>query len=156
MEAWEPLLDRYLTYTEQRGGLRPPAATPMEIDRLQTISERLGLVIDPSYVALLKKANGTGYDGLFFCGISIPSEDKYGRIDLVDENELIDERGDDTIYGLWQDEFFVRVASTGQFERRSVATADAYHVYPTCEELFTAVLTEEVGYLDERFAEEAP
>lgn len=156
MEAWEPALERYLNYMEQRGGSRPPAATPLEVDHLRTTCEQLGLVIDPSYEALLKKANGTGYDGLFFCGASIPKEDRYGRIDLLDENELVDERGDDTIYGLWQDEFFVRVASTGQFERRSVATADAYHVYATCEELLAAVLTEVVSYLDERLAAEAP
>jgi hypothetical protein len=152
MEAWEPLFERYLTYMEQCGGSRPPAATRLEINHLQTTCERRGLVIDPSYLALLKKANGTGYDGLFFCGVNIPQKDSYGRIDLFDENDLIDERGDDTIYGLWQDEFFVQVASTGKFERRSVVTADAYHVYSRCEELLAAVLAEEVGYLEERFA----
>ncbi len=149
MEKWEPLLEKYLAYTQKYEKSRPPPATLQESDRLLSLAERFGLVIDPSYIALLKKVNGTGFDGLFFCGVCIPENDRYGRIDLVAQNELIDERGDDTIYGLWQDEFFVRVASTGQFERRSVATAEDYYVYSTCEELLTAVLAEQVGYMDE-------
>lgn len=153
MEAWEPPLERYLAYSERRGGARPPGATDEELARFQRTCQQLGLAIDPSYVGLLKKANGTGYDGLFLCGIGIPSEDRHGRIDLADHNQLIDERGEDTIYGLWQDEFLVRVASTGQFERRSIVTADAHQVYPTCEAMLAAVLAEEVGYLDERAAE---
>ena len=87
---------------------------------------------------------------LLFYGIQIPREDKLGRLDLLDMNLLIKERGQDTLYGQDADEFFVHVADTGTFARRSIAGWDPYYEYETCNQMIAAILEEAVGNLRER------
>ena len=154
-EAWEPLLDRYLEYAAQyREAVGKPQKTdPATLEQLQFLrseGRHQNLFIDPSIERLLARVNGTGYDGLLFYGIQIPRKDKFGRLDLLYMNLLIEERGQDTLYGQGTDEFFVHVADTGTFARRSIAGWDPYYEYETCNQMITAILEEAVGNLRER------
>ena len=154
-DAWEPLLERYLAhaaryYKAVGKPIKIPGATPGQLAFLQSQSKQYGLVIDPSIERLLARVNGAGYDGVFLYGIQIPEHgDLYGRIDMVYMNRLIEERGPDTLYGQWTDEFLVRVSATGTFERRSIAGWDPYAEYDTCDQMLAGLLEEVVGYLDE-------
>ena len=148
---WRHLLARYLEHAQRRGKL-PPGATPTELDQLRNRAAQRGLSFAPAIVELLKTANGTGYDGLTIYGVGIGRDDDFGRLDVFEANELVEERGKDTLYGQWQDELFVRAAESGRFERRSTVTGNARETFDTCEALLAAVLSEEVDILDERAA----
>ncbi len=150
--GWRSLLARYLEYAQERKGKAPPSATARELDSLRKRGGELGLMFAPTMVEFFKVANGTGYDGLTFYGIGISREDEFGRLDVFEANELVEERGDDTLYGQWQDELFVRVAASGRFERRSMVTGNAREVFDTCDALLASVLAEEVDILDGREA----
>lgn len=150
--GWRGLLARYLEYAQERKGKVPPAATARELDDLRERGRVLGLTFAPAMVELLKVVNGTGYDGLTFYGIGISREDGFGRLDVFEANELVEERGNDTLYGQWQDELLVRVAASGRFERRSTVTGNPREVFDTCDALLASVLAEEVEILDRRAA----
>jgi hypothetical protein len=149
---WRILLARYLQYAQERKGKVPPAATIAELDQLRERAAQLDLTFAPAIVELLKVTNGTGYDGLTFYGIGIDREDEFGRLDVFEANELVEERANDTLYGQWQDELFVRVAESGRFERRSIVTSNARETFDTCEALLVSVLDEEVNILNQRAA----
>jgi hypothetical protein len=149
---WRSLLIRYLQYAQSRKGKVPPAATAAELDQLRQRAEQLDLTFAPAMVELFKVANGTGYDGLTIYGIGIDREDEFGRLDVFEANELVEERANDTLYGQWQDELFVRVAESGRFERRSMVTGNARETFDSCEALLVSVLAEEVDILDQRAA----
>ena len=152
-EPWESYLDRYLEYAARfREPDEPPTTPPATTEQLAFLhseGRRQNLFIDPCIERLLTRVNGTGYDGLCFYGIHIPSLDVSGRLDFLYMNLLIEERGQDTLYGQWAEEFFVQVADTGTFARRSIAGWRPYFTYETCSEMIAAILEEAVGYLDE-------
>lgn len=147
---WWSLLTRYLQYAQLRKGKVPPPATVVELDMLRQRADQLDLTFAPAMVELFKVANGTGYDGLTIYGIDIDREDEFGRLDVFEANELVEERANDTLYGQWQDELFVRVAESGRFERRNMVTGNARETFDSCEALLVSVLTEEVDILDHR------
>ena len=161
-EDWMPLLDRYLAYAARhyrRVGLpeNVPPATPEQLAFLSAEADKQDVVIVPEIERLLAKVNGVAYNGLWFYGIGVDSRnDRYGRIDLLEMNLLIEEREEDTLYGQWTDQFFVYVAATGTFERRSIAGGDPYDEYETCDEMIAAIFTEALEYLDEREARGSP
>ena len=153
-DAWEPLLQRYLGHVAEYYTAvdLPPTidpATPEQLQLLQSEGRRQNLFIDPSIECLLSRVNGLGFDGLLFYGIQIPKEDQFGRLDLQYMNLLIEERGQDTLYGQWADEFFVHVAETGTFARRSIAGWRPYFEYETCNEMIAAIFEEALDYLHE-------
>jgi len=125
------------------------AATPAELDYLRSGAERMGLTVDPEIYELLSTANGTGFDSFLFYGAGIDRADDLGRLDLILANELIEERGNDTLYGQWQDEFFVFVAAAARFERQSIVTGDTYAEYATCAQMLVALFSEELDLLEE-------
>ena len=73
----------------------------------------------------------------------------FGRLDIFRLNLLIDERGDDVLYGGSGPEIYVRTAARGIFERKDIAGWDPYFQYETCDEMIAAILEEEAGNLDE-------
>ena len=151
---WSPFLERYLShaanyYEKVRGVRELPRATPEQLSFLRAESKRQGLIIDPGFEALLATVNGTGFNGLQFFGVQIPEDDMFGRTDIFYLNLLIDERENNVLYGGSGDEFYVRVAATGTFERRSIVGWEPYFQYETCDEMIAAILEEEAGNLDE-------
>ena len=155
-EDWEPLLERYLDYAARyyvavRRPSMAAAATAEQLAFLQSEGRHQNLYIDPSIERLLARVNGVGYDGFWFYGIQIPKPDTFGRMDLLYMNRLVEERGQDTLYGQWTDQFFVHVADTGTFARRSIAGWNPYDEYETCNQMITAIFEEMVGYLEDRW-----
>jgi hypothetical protein len=149
---WLSLLGRYLQYAGERQRKVPPPATIAELDMLRTRAHELGLVIAPAMFELLQVVNGTGYDGLTVYGIDIDRDDEFGRLDVFEANDLVEERGDDTLYGQWQDELLVRASESGRFERRSTVTGNVRESFESCDALLAAVFREEVDILDQRAA----
>lgn len=66
-------------------------------------------------------------------------------------NLLIDERGLNTLYGEWQDDFLLYVPGTGFFERHSKTTANIYARYSSHSEMLASVLAQECRLLQSRF-----
>ena len=152
-DAWEPLLDRYLIHaaSHYESVHLPPTmdpATPEQLHFLRSEGRLQNLFIDPSIERLLARVNGVAFDGLWFYGIQIQQEDIIGRMDLYYMNLLIEERGQDTLYGQWCDELFVHVAAAGTFARRSMAGWRPYFEYDTCNEMIAAIFEEALDYLD--------
>lgn len=148
--SWEALLEEYLEIGEQVGVARATPASEAQISELRRVADERKVHWDPVIYSFLRIANGTGFDSLRFYGTGIEDDDDLGRMDLLEVNELIEERGDDTLYGEWQDEFFVYVDATRRFARRSVATWDILCEYDTYSELVCAVLEEELQLLRPR------
>ena len=103
-ETWKPLLDRYLKHAMDSYGadstlpLTGPAMSE-QLRFLQSAAQCRSLVIAPSIERLLARVNSTANDGLCFYGIQIPEHDHLGRMELIYMNLLIEERGQDTLYG---------------------------------------------------------
>ena len=161
-EDWMPLLERYLDYAARHYRLvglpeHVPPASPEQLAFLSAEADRQDVVVVPEIERLLAKVNGVAFNSLWFYGIGIESRnDRYGRIDLLEMNLLIEEREEDTLYGQWTDQFFVYVAATGTFERRSKSGWDPYDEYETCDGMIAAIFTEALEYLDEREALRSP
>lgn len=153
MTNWRPLLEKYLSHSRAFAIGPPPPASNEDLAALAAQADALGLDIDPEITALLTLANGTSFDSLRFYGANIGEDDELGRLDFHQANVLVEERGDDTLFGEWQDEFFVSVRATGKFARRSKVTGDEYQTYATCGELIFAVLKQECDLLDDKFPE---
>jgi hypothetical protein len=156
MNSWRKLLDRYLAYSTSLDVLIAPPASEQELALMKQKARDLNVELDPEAVAFLRITNGTGFDSLRVYGANIPDDDELGRFDFVRANLLIEERGRDTLYGEWQDEFFVHDQVNLRFERRSKVTGDSYESYPTYADLLDAVFGEECDLLDERFGKESP
>ena len=148
-------MERYLkhaaNYYGQVHGVRelPGGATPGQLGFLRAESKRQGLIVDSGFEAFLMAVNGTGFNGLNFFGVQISEGDTFGRLDIFRLNLLIDERGDDVLYGGSGPEIYVRTAARGIFERKDIAGWDPYFQYETCDEMIAAILEEEAGNLDE-------
>jgi hypothetical protein len=126
------------------------SASEVELSELRRAVGEQKVHWDPIVCSFLRLTNGTGFDSLRFYGVGIAEDDSLGRMDLLEVNDLIEERGEDTLYGEWQDEFFVHVHQTGTFARRSIATWDILFEYDTYSELVSAVLDEELQSLRPR------
>ena len=145
---WMPLLERYLGFQQDSYGYVSPPASEADIEWLRVQARSLNLVVDDAIIALLRVTNGTGFDSVRFYGAKLARRDAKGRFDLIWMNRLIEERGDCTLLGEWQDEFFVHNPITGLFERQSKVTADAYDSYGSCAQMMAAILTDELEILD--------
>lgn len=156
MNSWRTQLDRYLAHSTNFGIPVASPASERDLALLRQKARDLNIELDPEALALLRVTNGTGFDSLRVYGANIPDDDELGRFDFARANLLIEERGHDTLYGEWQDEFFVHNKDNSCFERRSKVTGDAYKSYPTYADLLEAVFNEECSLLDERAGEGTP
>ena len=139
-DNWKALLEQYLGMGEKVGVDRAPPVGMEECRKFVEAAKERGMHVDPAVVELLQMTNGTGFDSLRFYGVDIEDHDRLGRLDFLAVNDLVEERGADTLYGEWQDEFFVYVHDTGTFARRSISTWDIHDEYPRCPDLLAAVL----------------
>ena len=151
VSPWQKLLGQYFGFSRSFDIDVPPGATDEDIRQLDESARLLDLHVVPEFYELLRISNGTSFDGLRFFGANIDDDDEAGRIDFATTNDLVEERGEDTLYGAWNDEFFVGVRATGGFERRSKVTGDAYESYSSFADLLKAVLEEECELLEKRF-----
>ena len=161
-DDWEPLLERYLEHVAEYNVLlgRPagvPAATPKQIAYLHAEAGKQNVHIDPAIERFLSRVNGLGFNGLWFFAIQVHQKtDLYGRMDIFEANLLIEERENDSLYGKWTDQFFVHVAATGTFERRSIAGWDPYNQYETCDQMLAGIFEEALDYLEDDTTAETP
>lgn len=154
MKPWRTKLARYLAYSASLGVPVAPPASEHELALMRTKARDLSIDLEPEALAFLEITNGTGFDSLRVYGANIPDDDELGRFDFARTNLLVEERGRDTLYGEWQDEFFVFDRNNSHFERRSKVTGDAYKTYATYADLLEAVFSEECDLLDERLGKE--
>lgn len=155
MSSWHKLLGRYNEFAKEFDVVPCLPATTEDFQALEGAADKMSLHLEPELYEFLSISNGTSFDGLRFYGANIKDDDEAGRFDFATANSLIEERGDDTLYGEWQDEFFVRVRETGKFERRSKVTGDSYDSYDSYRTLLEAVLGEECALLETRFGSDA-
>jgi len=146
-KSWQALLEEYLQLGEQVGVARAAPASEVQLSELRRVAGEHKVHWDHVVYSFLRLTNGTGFDSLRFYGVGIEEDDSLGRMDLLEVNDLVEERGEDTLYGEWQDEFFVHVRENGTFARRSIATWDILFEYDTYSELVSAVLDEELQLL---------
>ncbi|MDD9942478.1 MAG: hypothetical protein OXU20_15675 [Myxococcales bacterium] len=149
-ERWRPALERYLAYARAFGQPECPRVQEAELVHLRGRARELGLELVPELFDFLRVVNGTSLSAVRLYGANIAEDDVLGRFDFGYANEIIEERGSDTIYGEWQDDFLVREHRSGRFERRSKVTADVLASYDSLADMLTAVFEEACSALDAR------
>ena len=145
---WYSYVKRFFKLLETRSvdPVISPPATEWEIRSLVNHAASRQLMLDPSYLDLLRYSNGIVEAGLRLYGAGLPASDALGRLNLVEQNEHVFMRPHETVLGGNHRDFFM-CDTSGNFYRRDREHMDIVDAYTSCDALLVSIFKEHVEHL---------